>query len=72
MKAKNTRYKKILVFSAFTLDFCDGFVIFHAIFLFDRNICQNPGLKRSDLPGTKAHPTRIQINRKFWQTCALF
>lgn len=22
MKAKNTRYKKILVFSAFTLDFC--------------------------------------------------
>ena len=26
MKAKNTRYKKILVFSAFTLDFC-GFVV---------------------------------------------
>jgi len=25
LKAKNTRYKKILVFSAFTLDFCDFF-----------------------------------------------
>lgn len=26
MKAKNTRYKKILVFSAFTLDFCAKFL----------------------------------------------
>lgn len=24
MKAENTRYKKILVFSAFTLDFCES------------------------------------------------
>lgn len=33
MKAKNTRYKKILVFSAFTLDFCEYFADIFALYI---------------------------------------